>query len=118
MLIAPIQLSQLDRLNEQQFLETLEYDFLYLQTLSREYNDKNTLIRFTNDGYRILDGMNTLANRAYPNGLTVDTYGRRDFYFHTNGTLLQPRTIRINGKEAAYRLTFPLGKGRFYIEEM
>lgn len=118
MLIAPQQLSQLDKLNEQQFLETLEYDFLYLQTISREYNDKNTLIRFNNDGYRILDGLTTLVNREYPNGLTVDTFGRRDFYFRSNGTFLQPRTIRINGKEAVYRLTFPFGKGRFYIEEL
>lgn len=117
-LFSPSQIKHLHQFKEKQFLELLEYDVLYIQLRARMYENERVLIRFYEDEYRIIRGMNTNQIRPYPKGLSVTTFGRSEIYFNSNGTFIQPRTIRIYGASNSYRLTFPLGKGRFYIEEI
>ncbi|MFS0751451.1 competence type IV pilus minor pilin ComGD [Oceanobacillus sp. 1P07AA] len=117
-LFSPLQINQLNQLKENRFLELLEYDVLYIQSRARMYENERVLIRFYADEYRIIEGMNTNEVRPYPTGLSIDTFGRREIYFNTNGTFIQPRTVRVYGIYKSYRLTFPLGKGRFYIAEI
>lgn len=115
---SPLQINQLNQLKEKQFFELLEYDVLYIQSRARMYENERVLIRFYADEYRIIEGMNTNEVRLYPDGLTIDTFGRREIYFNSNGTFIQPRTISFYGINKSYRLIFPLGKGRFHIAEV
>ncbi|WP_077596507.1 competence type IV pilus minor pilin ComGD [Oceanobacillus kimchii] len=115
---APSQMTQLNQLKEKQFFELLKYDVLYIQSRSRMYENERVLIRFYADEYRIIEGLNTNEVRPYPAGLSIDTFGKREIYFNSNGTVIQPRTISVYGINKTYQLIFPLGKGRFYIAEI
>ncbi|QGS68864.1 hypothetical protein CV093_11785 [Oceanobacillus sp. 143] len=84
-----------------------------IQNLSTTADDSFS-IRFYNDRYSILQGMNpAFATRNYPPGFKIDRKNYDSIKFNKNGSIINPRTIDIIVGEKKYLLVFPLGKGRF-----
>ncbi|MGJ9456958.1 competence type IV pilus minor pilin ComGD [Oceanobacillus sp. CF4.6] len=118
LLFPTINLDAIEKQQEKQFLETFQFDVLYVQSLSTLNTDEKVFIRLYKDHYKILQGTKkTIAERFYPSGLLIDPRGNADIIFNENGTFLYPRTIKITTKHAVYDAVFQLGKGRFYIAE-
>ncbi|AXI09454.1 DNA transport machinery protein [Oceanobacillus zhaokaii] len=117
LLIVPINNNNLEKVQSTKFIEQLEYDILMIQNLSTTADDSFS-IRFYNDRYSILQGMNpAFATRNYPPGFKIDRKNYDSIKFNKNGSIINPRTIDIIVGEKKYLLVFPLGKGRFYISE-
>ncbi|MFC4022802.1 competence type IV pilus minor pilin ComGD [Oceanobacillus longus] len=117
LLFPPINMDAIEKKQEKQFLETFQFDVLYVQSLALN-TDKKAFIRLYKDHYKIFQGTNkTIAERFYPSGMLIDPRGNVDINFNENGTFLYPRTIKITTKHAVYDAVFQLGKGRFYIAE-
>lgn len=116
LLVVPISLSLLERQQEQQFFQTLEFDILYVQSMAH-YETMTTLV-FAEDHYRITGGnQGGTIRRSYPKGVTIDYRTDRDITFEYHGSIRNPRTILIHTNNESYRMIFPFGKGRYYIEK-
>lgn len=55
-------------------------------------------------------------HRSLPEPLSLDNPSYRIVY-STTGSVLQPYTYRYRAEGKLYRVIFPFGKGRFYVEE-
>jgi competence protein ComGD len=116
LLVVPISLSALQTAEEEQFFRTLESDVLYIQSMAHE--DVTFSIRFADDHYTIVRGSHGgTIKRDYPRGLTMETYTNQMLSFEQYGSVRNPRTIHIHTKKGSYRMVFPFGKGRYYIEK-
>ncbi|MFA1821548.1 competence type IV pilus minor pilin ComGD [Virgibacillus oceani] len=116
LLVVPISLSTLDAAEEEQFLQTLEFDVLYIQSMAGE--NLLTSIRFADDHYRIIRGnQEGFIKRDYPKDVTINSRISNEITFDHRGSIRNPRTIEIHTKNASYRMIFPFGKGRYYIEK-
>ncbi|WP_087971669.1 competence type IV pilus minor pilin ComGD [Oceanobacillus rekensis] len=117
-LLPPINVDVIAKQQEKQFIETFQFDVLYVQNMSNLITNEEVFIRLYKDNYKILRGSSeTIAERTYPPGLVIDPRGNADISFNTSGTFIYPRTIRITTKNNDYNAVFQLGKGRFYIAE-
>ncbi|CDO01904.1 ComG operon protein 4 [Oceanobacillus picturae] len=115
LLAFPLQFNVLKEQEEKQFLKTLASDVLYIQQRSTLTSGMNR-ITFNENSYRItVDGRPSM-NRAYPKGLTIDTRTDRNITFNYNGNIKNPRTLYLVSSLNSYRMVFPFGKGRFYLE--
>jgi len=116
LIAVPLSLTVLESVEEKQFLQTLEFDMLYIQTMTTE--DVSFSIRFADDHYRIVRGnQGGTIRRNYPKGVTIDAKASSEITFEHHGSIKNPRTIQIHTKEASYDMIFPFGKGRYYIEK-
>jgi len=116
LLIPPINTESLKRQQDEQFLETFQFDVLYVQNMSNLIHNENVFIRIYKDSYKILKNNNeTIAERPYPFGISINPGGYTDIRFKENGTMLYPRTILITTRHEVYKAVFQLGKGRFYF---
>lgn len=116
-LAPPFYLENITEFQEKQFIDILQHDILYLQSLAIT-NDEYSRIVFFHDHYELIRGSALIAKRTYPKYIKIDYRQNNRIEFNRNGTILYPRTILILGKENHYRLIFPLGKGRGYIVAM
>lgn len=101
-----------------QFLYVLHSDVLFMQNLST--GNKTDIRMIFKDNHYIVS--NYLTNdiyleRKYPNELTIETRTLNYVSFNDKGSIRYPGTIQIKSAHKNYRLVFPLGKGRFYIDE-
>ncbi|MGP4065095.1 competence type IV pilus minor pilin ComGD [Oceanobacillus sp. M65] len=116
LLAFPLQFNVLKEQEEKQFLKTLASDVSYIQQRSTLTSGMNR-ITFNENSYRItVDGRPSM-NRAYPEGLTIDTRTDRNITFNYNGNIKNPRTLYLVSSLNSYRMVFPFGKGRFYLEK-
>jgi len=117
-LSAPIIFSTLDKQTEKQFFELLFSDLLLIQTASHGKNNVRAYIDFDDFFYsvHISDDKNNKMTRPYPIGWKKDHRPYRRISFK-NGTIREPGTILIHSDNADYRIIFPLGKGRGYIDK-
>lgn len=120
-LSVPLIFSTLEKQEEKRFLETFEFDVLYMQNLSIGKTDGYLRIEFYEDNYSILNGTTdeTLLVRNYPKHVTVtiNTWAMKSISFNKNGVIKFPGNVSIVINNTEYILVFPLGKGRFYIDE-
>jgi len=118
LLSSPLYFSSLDKQQETQFLETLKFDVLYSQSLSISSSHQATVIEFTESDYTIRDRTNkTLIRRNVPSGSSIDYRTSRQISFNNHGTVRKPGTITLKTKHDKYKIVFPLGKARCYIEK-
>lgn len=101
-----------------QFLHVLQSDVLYMQNLST--GNKSDIRMIFNENHYVVT--NYLSNdifieRQYPNDVTIQTRTINYVSFNDKGTIRYPGTIQIKSRHKNYRVIFPLGKGRFYIDE-
>jgi len=116
LLVVPISLSTLESAEEKQFFQTLEFDVLYIQSIAHE--DILTTIRFADNHYLITRGnQQGTIRRDYPKGVTINARANNIITFEHHGSVRNPRTIEIHTKHGSYRMIFPFGKGRYYIEK-
>ncbi|HLS08042.1 competence type IV pilus minor pilin ComGD [Lentibacillus sp.] len=116
-LSAPLQVSVLDKKTEESFLETLEMDLLYMQSLS--YNSRTHYrLTFPDQGrYVIKKNQATILERKVPEGWKIDARTLPTVSFNKNGTIRAPGTLAIKTLSEQYNLICPLGKGRCYFEQ-
>lgn len=118
LLSVPLNISGLQKHQDEQFLETFQYDVLYIQHLATTTtDDKRVYIRFQNDRYSIIENTKTLETRYYPDGWEMDPRTMEELSFKSTGTVRQPGRIKMTSKNNTYFVVFPLGKGRGYVEE-
>lgn len=120
-LSVPILFNQLEKIEEEQFLETFKHDVLYIQYLSTSAIDRRIQIRVNNNNYEIIDGSikksSPIIKRYFPKDWEVDMRTIKRISFNENGTIRYAGTISIKTKRANYFVVFPPGKGRCYIVE-
>lgn len=114
----PLVFSTIEKQTEKEFFKVFKSDVLFLQNQSIGTNQYYRLV-FYDDHYKIIDSSTgeSLVVRTYPNQLTVDGRLLKRISFNARGTIKQPGTMTISTEETTYRIIFPLGKGRFYIDE-
>ncbi|MBY7143382.1 prepilin-type N-terminal cleavage/methylation domain-containing protein [Virgibacillus sp. NKC19-3] len=118
LLHVPLNISGLQKHQSEQFLETFQYDVLFIQHLATTTtDDKRVYIKFHNESYEMIHGRKTMKTRYYPDGWEVDPRVMKEISFKSTGTIRQPGRIKMTSKHSTYFVVFPLGKGRGYIVE-
>lgn len=119
LLSAPILFSSLDKQQEKQFLETLQSDVLYVQSMSIGSPEKNIVIRFNKNQYSILDNLTreSFITRELPADYVLDSRTAKNISFNKRGNISKPGTIALKTKRTKYNIVFPLGKARCYIAQ-
>ncbi|WP_099158495.1 competence type IV pilus minor pilin ComGD [Virgibacillus ndiopensis] len=121
LLSAPIMFSTLDKQQEKQFFNTFEFDLLYMQNISYTTTDYIRLtFKLDNNTYEITKGNSSevLVKRTIPSDWIVQKRTMtKPIAFNSNGTIKQSGSLYIQTKLSKYRIVFPLGKGRCYIEK-
>lgn len=117
LLTVPLHASTITKQEEKQFIDLLQFDVLLIQNQASIESKGKMYIRFYDDHYLVLQGINApYAKRYYPNGWTIIGMNQT-IEFHSNGTLLSPRTITMYSEDERIAFIFPLGKGRFYVDK-
>ncbi|GAB3052010.1 hypothetical protein GCM10027286_14100 [Virgibacillus ainsalahensis] len=111
----PLNISSLEKHQTKQFLETFEYDVLYIQNLATTTSSHVRLI-IRHDRYTIVSPSKTLAVRYYPSNLEFNST-MENISFTKSGSIRKAGNITINTLDSTYKAVFPPGKGRFYIYE-
>lgn len=96
------------------FFKLFDSDILFIQNQTMN-SDDTYRITLTKDYYMIVKENREIEKREYPNHLTLSQRNVR-IYFSKSGTVTSPQTIRFQDRYHTYRVVFPLGKGRHYIE--
>lgn len=119
LLSAPLHFSSLNKQQEKQFLETLEFDVLYAQNLAIGSPNHTVAILFREDSYSIVmrDGEKKLLERKVPPDSMIDPRTHKQISFNEHGSIRKPGTIAFKTKNTSYNIIFPLGKARCYIAE-
>ncbi|ALX48073.1 competence type IV pilus minor pilin ComGD [Lentibacillus amyloliquefaciens] len=113
----PLTFSALDKKTEETFIETLEMDLLYMQSLSSN-SKKRYKLHFDDPGfYTVQQSKSILRKRAIPAGWQVDTRTLNTVAFNQFGTIREAGTFAIHTLSEQYNVICPLGKGRCYIEK-
>ncbi|WP_042145915.1 competence type IV pilus minor pilin ComGD [Paucisalibacillus sp. EB02] len=117
-LTLPISYSLLEKKTEEKVLEMFQYDILFLQNQSIA-NGREDYLRmvFSKNGYTLTDTNKELLTRMLPKGWEIDTRTLNYISFKHGGTTRYSGTIEIISPNNRYTLTFPIGKGRGYIEK-
>ncbi len=98
-----------------QFFALMEADILYLQNQSLGSTLKNRIL-IEENRYTIYLGNNVPVIRDYP--AHISTNRERRISFNNLGTYKDPMTFHFYDDDGdAYRVAFPLGKGRQHIEK-
>lgn len=116
--VAPINFTYLEKEQEKRFLETLEFDILYIQNLSTVTKEEVELVIYK-DNYAIQKGYSgrKLAVRDIPPGWDIPNRLFNTISFDGNGRIKQPGHLIIRTKHSEYKMIFPFGKGRCYVVE-
>src|SRR5699024_1978946 len=119
-LTIPIHAKYVEKEAEKQFLNTLEFDILYAQTLAITSTDKIEIL-FRDSQYVISREKNGRSNILrtieFPAEWEIDMNVIEIIRFNQTGTFKSPGSMRIKAKHGSYTIVFPLGKGRAYVKE-
>lgn len=98
-----------------QFFTILDSDILRMQNQAIANNEKMN-IYFDKDHYVVMRGRKLIYTRDYPDHIE---FAKPDIITYTAlGTVSNPRTLIFYSQENfMYRMVFPLGKGRHYVEK-
>lgn len=115
LLLVPITYRQVEIRQEETFLESFEFDLLYMQRLSLLTQEPVSL-RERNHQYVILTGAreDVILRKNIPNGWKLDMKSLPYISFDHNGRIRQPFTIILYTRNSKYNIIFPMGKGRAY----
>lgn len=117
LLTVPVLYKSYDSMQIKLFFQILEEDTLYIQNAAFSEETKMQLT-FTKDQYNIKRGKQTNLSRKYPKGLTFRGISDSKIIYNKKGKVETPNTI-IFYTEAGekYKVIFPFGAGRQYIEK-
>lgn len=113
----PLMLKQLKAYETKQFIAVLESDILYAQNNALgKSGSGRTRVQFNEKDYTITENAYGLVQRPYPNQLKINAAVRRVTY-NNSGNIIDPKSIDVIHDHERYQLTFPFGKGRFYVNK-
>lgn len=113
-IIIPSMLGTVQNIQTNHFFKTMDADILFVQnqTLGKEGYLR---IVFNEDHYLIVDAVGGgTTRRAYPSHLSLSRTYR--ISFSSSGSVKNAGSFLLTGPRSNYQVTFPLGKGRHYIE--
>lgn len=99
-----------------QFLAIFESDIMLVQSEALA-TLKSSRLTFYDDEYVILVNGKQLRHRSIPNHLSFYTVNNSRIQYSNNGTIVQPTTYLLRDRNDLYRIVFPFGKGRHYVEK-
>lgn len=115
LLLAPINLSYLEKQQEEYFFETFAFDVLYAQNVSASTKDYVELVIYE-DHYVITKDSNTvLLNRSIPSDWNITIRLFQVISFDDTGRIRMPGSFSIQTKYHDYTIVFPFGKGRYHL---
>ncbi|MDQ0351010.1 competence protein ComGD [Alkalibacillus filiformis] len=102
----------------QHVLDTFEQDIFYIQQHSLLYQRRLTLLFTSSNSYIIYRSSleSPIIEREFGEDVQFQ-YETRRISFTPRGTIVDPRTIYISINGQTYEVTFPFGKGRYYVTE-
>lgn len=113
----PIVLTNLNEHKEKEFIKILMSDILHVQTISHGTYNKDASIKFNETHYMINYRSNSNnISRPYPKGFNSEERTFNEVSF-LNGTIRKAGTVLLRSEDTNYRIIFPFGKGRGYIEK-
>jgi|SRR5690625_2530065 len=117
-IVVPSIYKSIERQELVQFFNVLESDVFYIQNQALGTR-KNFRIIFDEDYYIIAGPFNSGIDikRYYPKHLKQEIKINHRVTFTSNGTVSDSTKVLFNYRDTTYQLVFPLGKGRYYIEE-
>lgn len=98
------------------FFETFNSDILYLQNKSLNNTDRLRIF-LRRDQYYLLNNNVEMMDRPYHHSIRLLDYQAPQIVFNRNGNIQQPYTYTFKGNQESYRVIFPFGKGRHYVQE-
>ncbi|MGM9987115.1 MAG: competence type IV pilus minor pilin ComGD [Bacillaceae bacterium] len=106
----------------EQFLEQLEGDIYYIQQLSMSSQSVTTITFDTNKHVYKITGRRQyrpLEQKAYPKEIRVlaGTLPSAEIKFLSTGNISQVGTMEFWYGKRKVKMTFQMGKGRFYVHE-
>lgn len=104
------------------FFEQLQDDLLYCQQYAISHSEQvKVVFNEVESKYHIRGGSRNyiILDRQYDPSVQIDysTLGTT-LYFNSNGNIQKAGTIRVKYKDTTYKITFLLGKGRFYVSKV
>lgn len=115
--ILPSMFKTITKQETNHFFETFSSDVLYIQNKSL-YTDEALRIFPRKTHYYILSPKDEPIIREFPHELYLINHQSPQIFFSTNGTVQHPNTYSFKDGNELYRIVFPFGKGRHYIEGM
>lgn len=115
-LTVPLAWPMLAAQQEKQFMDTLQSDIMYIQSLPGSKMDQIKIILRKTE-YSVQTSLTQPEiTRPLPPGWKYDVRVNNTISFFEDGRMRDPRTIKfiVNGKKEV-KLVFPLGKGRGYF---
>ncbi|WP_102027039.1 competence type IV pilus minor pilin ComGD [Salirhabdus sp. Marseille-P4669] len=115
----PLQSNSLQKLEDEKFLQAFEEDILLMQSAAITNGSLMKLTFFPqNHYYEIREGgfNHLIKRRSYSSRIKIDlgTF-TLPFSFYPSGTPNQPGSFTFTTDYSKYKITFPFGKGRFYV---
>jgi competence protein ComGD len=106
----------------QSFFQTLENDLLYAQNYAMSHSE-TVYVYFIDQEfhYKVLVGASRreVLRRNYSTNITIPNNNLTSgVNYLSNGNLSKSGTILFDYKGAVYKVTFLLGKGRFYVTKL
>jgi|SRR5690625_2200697 len=99
------------------FFQILNSDIFYIQNQALGTR-QNIRIMFDEDYYILLHEQKAEEiKRFYPEHLTYKLDINNRISFSNSGTVINPTTFMFTDNNHSYKIVFPLGKGRHYIEK-
>ncbi|WP_330948603.1 competence type IV pilus minor pilin ComGD [Virgibacillus sp. MG-45] len=113
----PIALSIYKSQHEKHFFHVMNSDILLIQNIAVGGASQKSKLVFQKDQYTVINSIEQrVETRSYPSGWKLNGQNRT-IYFKKNGTIGAPGTIVIHTDKNNYKVIFPLGKGRGYVEK-
>lgn len=113
-IVLPSLFQTLAKQEAKHFFQLFESDAFLTQNKSL-YTPTNDRILMDRHHY-VISGDGKVLIRNYPNDLDLTSEKIR-IRFSLSGTIVEPTTYRFISQSGIYKVIFPFGKGRFYLEE-
>src|SRR5699024_4900311 len=117
LLTVPILNKSYDRVQIKLFFQVLEEDTLYIQNTA--FSEKTEMqLTFTDDKDNIKRGKHTILSRKLAKALHFRGISYNKIIYNKKGKVETPRTITFyESSGQKYKVIFPFGTGREYIEK-
>lgn len=113
-ILIPSMMRTVQNIQTDHFFKIMDSDILYVQNQSLGKEDYLRIV-FNEDHYMIVDAIKGgITRRAYPSHLSLS--GMYMISFSSSGSVRNAGSFLLADDQSNYQVTFPLGKGRHYIE--
>ncbi|MBO8156109.1 MAG: hypothetical protein H0Z32_06610 [Bacillaceae bacterium] len=112
----------LEKVEEEQFFKLFSSDILFMQKATTVSQTPYRLMIYPESNtYEIRKGGfgEVVIRRSYSKSIIIDTASFQfPFSFYPSGTPQSPGSFYVYTRNQGYKITFPFGKGRFYVTKI